>query len=80
MDDEKKLDPVTKPGWYYNNGKADVGPLDYAEQQDLSIEQHAIIKYVTRSGRKPGNTALKDYKQALFYLNRLIEKEGLESC
>lgn len=70
-----KLDNFTKPGWYYNSGKAGVGPLDYAEQQDLNVAQHAIIKYTTRAGRKPGNPALKDYKQALFYLNYLIEQE-----
>lgn len=68
-------DPITKPDYYYNFGKAVVGPLDYAEQQDLGIDAHAIVKYVTRAGRKPGNTALKDLKQAMFYLKRMIEKE-----
>lgn len=68
-------DPITKPAWYYNKGKANTGPLDYAEQQDLGIDAHAIVKYVTRAGRKPGNTALKDLKQARFYLERMIAKE-----
>ncbi len=68
------MDNITKPTWYYNNGKASVGPLDYAEQQDLSIEAHAVVKYITRAGRKPGNTALKDLKQAKFYLDRMIER------
>jgi hypothetical protein len=77
QDDPERIgsDPIVRPAYYYNDGKADVGPLDYAEQQELSIKQHAVIKYTTRAGRKPGNTALKDYKQAQFYLNRLIAEE-----
>jgi len=71
----RKLDEFNGPAHYYNFGKANVGPLDYAEQQELSISQHAVIKYVTRAGRKKGNTALKDYKQAKFYLERLIAEE-----
>jgi hypothetical protein len=69
---KKQDDPITRPSWYYNRGKATMGPLDYAVEQDLNIAQHAVVKYITRAGRKPGNSALKDYKQAKFYLDWLI--------
>ena len=67
-------DAINRPKWYYNDGKATQGPFEYAEEHNLDVAQHAVVKYVTRAGRKPGSTALKDYKQARFYLEALIAK------
>jgi hypothetical protein len=69
------LNNITKPAWYFNGGKAELGPFDFSIQQELGIAAFNVIKYTTRAGRKPGNTALKDYKQAKFYLERLIAQE-----
>lgn len=72
-----KLDNINRPAWYFNNGKAEIGPYDFCKQQELGIEAFNIIKNVTRAGRKPGDSPLKDLKEARFFLDRLIEHEEM---
>ena len=53
--------------------QGEIQPWDYIYAQDLNYFQGNVIKYVTRAGRKEGETALDDYVKAAAYLRKLIE-------
>ena len=42
------------------------------EDFELTFVDGTIIKYILRAGRKPNESALQDYKKALWYLQRKI--------
>ena len=50
--------------------------IDYLRSLGISYEfsQGNAIKYLTRAGRKDGNTALGDLKKARTYINFMIEE------
>jgi hypothetical protein len=43
------------------------------EAWDLGFHLGNTVKYISRSGKKPGEPPLKDLKKALWYLKRKIE-------
>lgn len=43
-----------------------------AEHFHLDALDFQVIKYILRSGRKPGEPASRDYKKALWHLTRKI--------
>ncbi len=48
------------------------------EDFHLDFLDGTVLKYILRAGQKPGEPAIRDYKKALWYLNRKIsnlEKE-----
>ena len=53
--------------------QGDIQPWDFIQAQGLDYFQGNVIKYVTRAGRKEGETALDDYVKAAAYLRKLIE-------
>src|SRR5579883_68960 len=42
------------------------------ERYGLDFLDGQVIKYILRSGRKPGNSGLQDHEKAAWYLNRKI--------
>lgn len=44
--------------------------------EDFSLDFHTgtVVKYLLRSGNKPGNSNLQDLKKAAWYLQRKIDK------
>ena len=59
------------PIHYKSISKRDV--IDFCNDYDLNFSKGNIIKYVARSGKKNGETELKDLKKALDYLKREIK-------
>ena len=43
------------------------------EAWNLGFHLGNTVKYISRAGKKDGNSATQDLKKALFYLNREIE-------
>ena len=56
---------------HYRQGS--IEPWDFIVSQDLNFLEGNIIKYVTRAGKKDGETRLDDLTKAATYLRKLIE-------
>ena len=55
---------------HYNQGGIELVKIVDAYQ--LGFYEGNIVKYIIRSGKKPGNNKLQDLKKAQWYLNYLI--------
>ena len=64
-------DKVNHPK-HYTNG--DIEPIDYINGNNMDYLEGNIIKYISRYKYKNG---VEDLEKARFYLNMLIEREGL---
>ena len=71
---EKPRDPAVDHPDYYNAGGIEV--LDVIAAFGLNFNTGNAVKYICRSGRKPGADKLTDLRKAAFYLAHEIE--GLE--
>lgn len=49
---------------------------DVIEAFELNFNRGAVVKYMARAGRKPGNDALLDLLKAREHLNREIARLG----
>lgn len=58
--------------------KAKVQPIDLIEAQQLNFNRGNVIKYVSRAGKKEGESELKDLEKALYYLEREINLLSLK--
>ena len=67
----KPRDPAVDHPDYYNAGGIEV--LDVIAAFGLNFNTGNAIKYVCRSGHKPGADRITDLRKAVFYLNREIE-------
>lgn len=67
--ENKKDDPINPP--YYKNSPMEC--IDAIEGLELPFHEAQILKYIYRWRNKNG---IEDLKKALWYLNRLIEKEN----
>lgn len=63
-------DPVNNPT-HYMGGTMQV--IDFIESWCLSGHMHNVVKYILRAGKK--NSKSEDLRKALWYLNRVIEKD-----
>jgi hypothetical protein len=70
----EKPDPVNHPP-HYIEGRT-IEPIDVIEDWSLSYHLGNALKYISRAGRK--SDAVEDIKKAIWYLNRYVEKEGVE--
>lgn len=61
---------------YYKTGKIEVA--DFIEDKDFNFFLGNVVKYVSRAGKKEGNTAIQDLKKAQWYLNKEISRLGGE--
>lgn len=56
---------------YYRTGKIEVA--DFIEDKGFDFFLGNVVKYVSRAGKKEGNSAIQDLKKAQWYLTREIE-------
>jgi hypothetical protein len=59
------------PGHYKDDRKYET--IEVIEDWKLNFNLGNVIKYIGRSGRKPGENPIEGLKKAAFYLNREIE-------
>lgn len=71
----EKEDIIKKPNHYCAGRKYE--PKDVIRDWDLNFNLGNTVKYISRNGRKDGNSALQDLKKARQYLD--FEIEFLES-
>lgn len=57
---------------HYNNLK--IKPIDVIEEWELGFSLGNCVKYISRCGRKEGETELDDLKKALWYLQREVDR------
>lgn len=63
---------------YNDHYKAKVQPIDLIEAQQLNFNRGNVIKYVSRAGKKEGESEIKDLEKALYYLEREINLLSLK--
>lgn len=56
---------------HYNQGGIEL--VNIVDSYQLGFYEGNIVKYMIRSGKKPGNSKLQDLKKAQWYLNYLIK-------
>ena len=69
---EKPRDPAIEHPDYYNAGGIEV--VKVISAFGLNFNTGNCIKYVCRSGHKPGADRITDLRKAVFYLNLEIEE------
>lgn len=72
VDQPEVLDDVNSPA-HYNQGKIEV--WDFIYDQGLGYALGNATKYVTRAGKKAGNSKVKDLRKAIAFLEREIRFE-----
>ena len=70
VDNLNKDNDAIKPN-HYKAGEFDV--IAFCQYHNLSFDIGNIIKYITRAGKKEGNSELQDLNKAMEYLNRRIK-------
>lgn len=58
---------------YYGGSDDPYEAIKVIEAWNLGFHLGNTVKYISRAGKKDGNSATQDLKKALFYLNRKIE-------
>lgn len=58
---------------YYGGADDPYEAIKVIEAWNLGFHLGNTVKYISRAGKKDGNSATQDLKKALFYLNRKIE-------
>jgi hypothetical protein len=66
---------LTKPDTPHYQGGS-IEPIDFIAANHMDFFSGNVVKYVTRAGRKDGESRLKDLEKAKQYINWLIEMEG----
>ena len=75
--EEAKEDIIGHPNHYCEGRKYE--PKDVIRDWNLNFNLGNAVKYISRNGRKDGNSALQDLKKARQYLDfeiEYLEKEG----
>lgn len=70
---------ISKPSHYAEGRKFE--PKDVIRDWDLNFNLGNVVKYVSRAGRKEGNTILEDLNKARQYIDfeiEYIKKENRE--
>ena len=65
------IDAVAESPSYYTRGE--IQPWDFIRDQGLNYHLGNAVKYITRAGKKPGNTAAKDLQKAIHYLENELQ-------
>lgn len=58
---------------YYGGADDPYEAIKVIEAWNLGFHLGNTVRYISRAGKKDGNSATQDLKKALFYLNREIE-------
>ena len=56
---------------YYRTGKIEVA--DFIADKNFNFFLGNVVKYVSRAGKKEGNSKIQDLRKALWYLNKEIK-------
>lgn len=75
--DEKESNEISKPSHYCEGRKYE--PKDVIRDWDLNFNLGNVVKYVSRNGRKPNESSLKDLEKARQYLDFEIAAIKAES-
>ncbi|MST81552.1 DUF3310 domain-containing protein [Lachnospiraceae bacterium Oil+RF-744-WCA-WT-13] len=78
MEEIKPDDIISHPSHYCEGRKYE--PKDVIADWDLDFFLGSAIKYISRAGRKPGNSKEQDLRKAIQYLEFEIEKEKPDGC
>lgn len=62
-------DLVNHPPHYKTGG---IETIDFIEAKGLGYHLGNVVKYVSRAGKKDGNSLLQDLEKAQWYLQRAI--------
>ena len=73
MDQDPSNNPVNHPP-HYNSHPSGVECIDIIEHHSLCIGN--AIKYLWRAGLKSESTLIEDFKKAVWYIEREIERLG----
>lgn len=57
---------------HYNQGRIEV--IDFIEDQKLNFSRGSAIKYISRAGKKPGESEVDDLQKAAWYISRELER------
>lgn len=74
---EEKEDIIGHPNYYCEGRKFE--PKDVIRDWNLNFNLGNAVKYISRNGRKDGNSSVQDLKKARQYLDfeiEYLEKEG----
>ncbi len=66
----REYDEVNNPSHYTSGG---IEPIKYIQSHKMNYEKGNVIKYITRAGKKKGQSEIKDLKKAMKYIGLLIE-------
>lgn len=69
---ESKEETVNHPAHYGGDTTYEV--IKVLEAWGLGFHLGNVVKYVARSGRKPGTDELEDLRKARWYLERMIKQ------
>ena len=58
---------------HYTQGE--IEPWDFITSQDLGFLEGNVVKYITRAGKKDGESRLDDLLKASAYIHKLIRNE-----
>jgi len=62
---------------HYNDGNIEV--IEFIEDKNLDFHLGNAIKYICRSGKKPGADWVEDLEKAIWYIKRAIHnKQSVE--
>ncbi|MBC1498589.1 DUF3310 domain-containing protein [Listeria welshimeri] len=64
-------DDISQPSHYTSGG---IEPIQYIQSHNMNYEKGNVIKYITRAGKKEGESEIKDLKKAQNYIQLLITK------
>ena len=64
-------DPISHPAHYCDGG---IETLDFIVAKKLDFFLGQVCKYISRAGKKSGQSLLQDLKKARWYIDRLIQK------
>ena len=64
---------TTRPKVSHYQGKG-IEPIDYINSHNFNFNLGNAIKYISRCGKKEGESTVKDLKKAIDYLNFEIER------
>ena len=59
---------------YYNNDKTNLDVIDVCQMLELDFPQGNVLKYMSRAGKKEGQSELKDLGKARNYFSRIVQE------
>lgn len=69
--EKESKDDIYHPNHYTSGG---IEPIQYIQSHNMNYEKGNVIKYITRAGKKEGESEIKDLKKAQNYIQLLITK------